>query len=95
MPDATKKVPSGDKTPDFTRCPHWGKGGRYLADADGNRTPVLAPEPNAAGEPQSGCTGEAMQAVEGGVLESTPAAPDRAIPDPATSHAHRTPRKPR
>lgn len=29
-------------TPDFTADPHWGKGGRYIIDADGNRVPAPA-----------------------------------------------------
>lgn len=31
------------KPPDFTACPHWGKGGRYVVDpATGARVPVDA-----------------------------------------------------
>ena len=31
---------------EFINCPHWGKGGRYIVDKDGNRQPVVeAPEP--------------------------------------------------
>lgn len=29
--------------PDFTDCPHWGKGGRYVVDqATGRRVPAVA-----------------------------------------------------
>lgn len=40
-------------TPDFTACPHWGKGGRYIINADGQRVPAPAdaepsPAPDAA-----------------------------------------------
>ena len=35
--------------PDFTGCPHWGKGGRYLYDpATGKRTPAPAAAESAA-----------------------------------------------
>lgn len=45
-------------TQDFTACPHWGKGGRYIVDpATGQRVPVVetpdnnAPVDNQVSEP--------------------------------------------
>lgn len=52
-------------TQDFTNCPHWGHGGRYVVDPEtGQRVPVIT------GESVSPGTGEVMTAVEGNTLAS-------------------------
>ena len=49
---------------DFTNCPHWGMGGRYIVGADGKRVP--APEtPAAAADPvPAAAAAAAVAAVE-------------------------------
>lgn len=44
--------PAAPEVPDFTQCPDWGKGGRYLYDpATGSRTPVVDEVPAESTEP--------------------------------------------
>ncbi len=39
---------------DFTGCPHWGKGGRFVVDpATGQRVPVVEQEPTPAASEES------------------------------------------
>lgn len=50
-------------TQDFTACPHWGQGGRYMVDpATGARVPLLTEPQTAPG------TVEVMTAVAGDTL---------------------------
>lgn len=62
--------------PDFTSCPHWGKGGRYVVGPDGQRVPVVpsdAPQGDGVATEfiESAGTGEVMTAVSGDTLTST------------------------
>lgn len=48
---ADSKPDPAPAAPDFTQCPDWGKGGRYIYDpATGTRTPVMD-EPAESAEP--------------------------------------------
>ena len=61
-------------TPDFTACPYWGQGGRYVVDpATGQRIPVTEGsadpvEPPLSEVQESPGTGEVMTAIEGNTL---------------------------
>lgn len=58
-----------DPTPDFTACPNWGKGGRYIYDpATGQRTPVIDPDSVVTEEHTSNGTGQPMTATPGDTL---------------------------
>ena len=52
-------------TPDFTACPHWGKGGRYVIDADGNRVPAPA-ETDPASDPDAAAAAATQPAPKKG-----------------------------
>lgn len=49
--------------PDFTACPHWGQGGRYVVDPVTGQRTLLAPD-----EQFSPGLGEIMTPVEGETL---------------------------
>lgn len=51
---------------------HWGRGGRYVVDADGRRVPVIPESEVAAREFQSTGTGEPTVPVAGDTLTAPP-----------------------
>ncbi|MCX7172436.1 MAG: hypothetical protein NT159_00535 [Proteobacteria bacterium] len=43
---------------EFINCPHWGKGGRYIVDADGKRQPVVEVPETVSSAPLAPVAGE-------------------------------------
>lgn len=60
-------------TPDFTADPYWGKGGRYIIDADGNRVPVIETDAVVTTEHIGAATGEPRTPVADDTLSAQPA----------------------
>lgn len=74
-----------EKEPDFTDCPYWGMGGRYVVDpATGKRVPAIAAEdatPNVAIATPNVATATPDVAPPSGAPESDPAAQPTAQAD--------------
>lgn len=58
------------KEPDFTQDPHWGKGGRYIVNAEGKRVPA-PPAEDAVAPAGEAADGQELAPVAG---ESKPVA---------------------
>lgn len=65
---STPEIPA---TPDYTACPHWGKGGRYVVGADGQRLPVIPEGTVATTEQQFAGTSEPAEAVAGDTVSNS------------------------
>lgn len=55
-------MPEEPTTSDFSACPHWGKGGRFVVDAEGKRVPVVKPAASPAASESAGTPAEAPAA---------------------------------